>query len=257
MTTARGGAAVAGDTTAYPDERRHEDGHGLWVDRTRVVLTPLAAPSILGLFGFFTATVMVGTNLAGWWGNAQSPMILWPFALMAGGVAQFLAGMWAYRARDGVATAMHGIWGSFWLGYGVLWLLIATHVLPMTPLGKSNIALAMWFVALCAITGSGALASLGDSLGITSVLVPLAAGSGLFAVGLWGGWVTIDRIAGWLFVASAAAAWYVASAMMLAGATGRTILPLGKYSKAANVPMRRPMAPIEYEHGEPGVKAGQ
>jgi hypothetical protein len=38
--------------------------------------------------------------------------------------------MWAYRARDVVATAMHGIWGSFWIGYGLYNLLIALGVLP-------------------------------------------------------------------------------------------------------------------------------
>jgi succinate-acetate transporter protein len=142
--------------------------------------------------------------------------------LVAGGIAQFLAGMWSYKARDGVATAMHGIWGSFWMAYGVLYLLIATHVLPATPLGVPNVALAMWFVALCAVTATGALASLGESLGIFSVLSTLAVGSGFFAAGLWGGWVTSDRIAGWLFVVSAACAWYTASAMMLTGATGRS-----------------------------------
>jgi len=31
-----------------------------------------------------------------------------------------MAGMWAYRARDAVATAMHGMWGSFWIAYGIL-----------------------------------------------------------------------------------------------------------------------------------------
>jgi len=31
-----------------------------------------------------------------------------------------VAGMCAYRARDAVATAMHGMWGSFWIAYGIL-----------------------------------------------------------------------------------------------------------------------------------------
>ena len=50
---------------------------------------------------------------------------------------------------------------------------------------------------------------------------------------------------------------YAASAMMLASVLGQTVLPLGKYSKSANVPGRRPTTPIEYEYGEPGVKQGQ
>ena len=44
-------------------------------------------------------------------------------------LAQFMAGRWAYRARDSVATALHGTWGSFWFGSGLLRLPLATHVL--------------------------------------------------------------------------------------------------------------------------------
>ena len=39
--------------------------------------------------------------------------------------------MWAYRARDGLATAMHGTWGAFWLGYGFLNLLVTTGALTL------------------------------------------------------------------------------------------------------------------------------
>ncbi|HEV8207225.1 MAG TPA: hypothetical protein VGR04_11120 [Acidimicrobiia bacterium] len=45
--------------------------------------------------------------------------------------------------------------------------------------------------------------------------------------------------------------------MMLAAAAGKTILPLGKYKRAANVPGDKPMHPIQLEWAEPGVKMGQ
>ena len=74
----------------------------------RVFLQPIAAPSILGLAGFAGATFIVASNLAGWWGTPKSPLALAPFAAMFGGLAQFLAGMWAYKARDAIATLAHG-----------------------------------------------------------------------------------------------------------------------------------------------------
>jgi len=245
---------------AYSSEPTHAgraEESDLWMQRSRIVLMPIAAPSILGLYGFFAATVMVGTNLAGWWGDERSALAVFPFAFVVGGIAQFLAGMWAYRARDALATAIHGVWGSFWIAYGIFYLLVATHVLPSTPLNQPDMAFGMWFVGLASITGIGALAAATDSAGLLAVLGPLAGGSGVFAAGLWTGTVGLDRIAGWLFVVSAAAAWYVASAMMLAATTGRTVLPLGKYSSAANIPGRRPMSPIQYAEGEPGVRLGQ
>src|SRR5918911_730826 len=93
--------------------------------QTRINLTPIAAPSILGLYGFAGATLMVAANMAGWYGTKSSPGFLFPFAAMFGGLAQFLAGMWAFRARDALATAMHGMWGAFWLAWGILYLLVA------------------------------------------------------------------------------------------------------------------------------------
>jgi uncharacterized protein len=224
---------------------------------TRVFLQPIAAPSVLGLFGFAGATFIVASNLAGWWGTPTSGLALAPFAAMFGGLAQFLAGMWAYRARDAIATAMHGMWGAFWLAYGILNILIATHALTAPTPWYHDPELGFWFFALAAITASGAVASLAESLGLFAVLSTLAAGSGIAAGAfIYGshGWV---QAAGWVFVFSAGFAWYTATAMMLAAAGGMVVLPLGKYKRSANVPGKKPMRPIELEWAEPGVKMGQ
>ena len=114
----------------------HTDTDGaFWRDHTRVFLQPIAAPAILGLFGFAGATFMVATNLAGWYGNDKSGIFLFPFAAMFGGVAQFAAAMWSYRARDALATGMFGMFGSFWVAYGILNLLAATKTITL-PAGK-------------------------------------------------------------------------------------------------------------------------
>src|ERR671936_691551 len=172
---------------------------------TRVFLQPIAAPSILGLAGFAGATFIVASNLAGWWGTPSSPLALAPFAAMFGGLAQFLAGMWAYKARDAIAT----------------------------------------------------LAALAESLGLTAVLSTLAAGSGILAGAFIYGSHGWTEAAGWVFVFSAGFAWYVATAMMLSAAGGRVVLPLGKFSKAANRPGGRVTRPVELEWAEPGVRMGQ
>jgi len=225
---------------------------------TRIFLQPIAPPSVLGLFGFAGATFMVAANIAGWYGNhTTTPLALAPFALVFGGIAQFMAGMWAYRARDGVATAMHGTWGSFWIGYGILSILLATHALPTPTPWYHDPAVGYWFFALAIITASGALASLAESLGLFAVLSTLAAGSGILAGAYLYGSHSWATVAGWVLVFSAGFAWYTATAMMLTGATGRTILPLGKYNRESNVPGRRPVRPIELEWAEPGVRQGQ
>jgi uncharacterized protein len=117
--------------------------------------------------------------------------------------------------------------------------------------------LGLFGFALALITASGALAALGESIGLFAVLATLAAGSGMLAGAfVYGseGWATA---AGWVFVFSAGFAWYTASAMMLASANGRTVLPMWKHKREANVPGGHSMHPIEIEWAEPGVRMGQ
>lgn len=224
-------------------------------EHTRVMLQPIAAPSILGLFGFAGATFIVAAHLAGWYGSETSPQFLFPFAAMFGGLAQFLAGMWAYRARDGVATAMHGMWGSFWLAYGLLYLLVAVGAYAI-PSGDFP-ELGFWFLALGTITALGAIAALGENLALFTVLASLATGAAFLAVHFLTGTGWWETAGGWILIGSAAAAAYTAGAMMIEGAWGRVVLPLGKIEKEANVPGTRFTRPVQYEHGEPGVRQGQ
>lgn len=249
------------------DERRerastgvalNHDPDGWYGDfaRPRVHLSPIAAPSVLGLFGFAGATFVVAAHMAGWYGSATTEGYLFPFAAMFGGLAQFLAGMWAYRARDAVATAMHGMWGSFWLAYGLLQLLLVTHVLHTG--GTLDHALGFWFIALAAITFSGTLGALLEgNLGVTAVLGVLALGSAIAAIAFLDSSKGTQHLAGWVFVIAAILAWYVGTAMMLKAAAGKVVLPLFKKDAEANKPGGTPTRAIELEWGEPGVKMGQ
>jgi succinate-acetate transporter protein len=116
------------------------------------------------------------------------------------------AAMWAFRARDGLATAVHGMWGSFWIAYGILNLLAATGAFTL-PTGTFP-ELGYWFLALAVITGVCMIAALGENLGITSVLATLAAGSAFAAVHYLTGISTWQTVAGWVLIASAILAVY-------------------------------------------------
>jgi uncharacterized protein len=239
-----------------------------WQERTRIFLRPIAAPSILGLFGFAGATFIVSAHLAGWYGTGSTAasettlLVLFPFAAAFGGIAQFAAAMWSYVARDGIATAMHGMWGAFWIAFGLLFLLSATGAISLTG-GAAHDAFAFWFFALAVITAIGALAATFENIALTVVLATLAVGAGLLGVGYLiessptagEGWLLAG---GWVLIASAIAATYTAGALMLkSAAAGRTIWPLGEYSRRANIPGQTVTHAIEFDRGEVGVKQGQ
>ncbi|PZH04844.1 hypothetical protein C1I97_19135 [Streptomyces sp. NTH33] len=255
-----GASAVPGQGPSRPPSEPSADeaeSYEAWLGRSRVVLTPIAAPSILGLFGFASSTFMVASNLAEWWGDRLvSPVVLAPLVIFFGGLAQLAAGMWAYRARDAVATAMHGTWGAFWLAWGMTQLMVANGLLPLdTTLSR---AFGFWWIVLAVTTIFGALASLGRNLGMFLVMGLLAAGSALLAAGFVGAVHGLVLAGGWVLIASAAAGWYTAGAMMLEQSYGgRIILPLGRWSLRGNLPGHRQTRPIEYAAGEPGAKAGQ
>lgn len=229
-----------------------------WREHTTIALQPVAAPSILGLFGFAVSTFMVAANLAGWFGNdTTTPLVLFPFAFAFGGIAQLLAAMWSYRARDGLATGIHGAWGSFWIGYGIYTLLVGLKVVPGTATSHdAKVAFGFWFIGLAAVTWTGFVAALAENIAVSLVLLTLAAGSTLLAIAMTLGLPLLLTIGAIVLIASAVLAWYTASAMMLAGSTGRNILPVGQRGAPA-MPGTAPHRPIEYAAGQPGVKVGQ
>lgn len=252
--------------------QHHHNGNGddpfrEWSGKTRIFLTPVAAPSILGLFGFASSTFMVAAFLAGWYGQGQSNAAvlanLAPFCLTFGGLAQFLAGMWCYRARDGLGTAMHGMWGAFWLAFGIFFILGGAGVLHLVTTGSGGrqmVPFSYWFYTLAGLTGVGFFAALFKNAGLASVLFALAAGSACVAIGYSTGVLTWTRVGGYCLVASAGLAVYTAAALMLEEAAGRVILPVGRHPynrKEHWKPGASLTRPMSYESGMPGSRVGQ
>jgi succinate-acetate transporter protein len=157
--------------------------------------------------------------------------------------------MWAYKARDALATAMHGMWGAFWMSYGLLYFLFATGTI--TPPTGAFVELGFWFIVLAAITWMGAWAATAVSIPLTGVLGILAAGSTVMAIAQLIGSPVLTIIAGWVFIVSAVLAWYTASAMMLDSVFGREVLPLWLTRHAKEAPE------LAIGVGEPGVIHGQ
>lgn len=232
------------------------------VPPARVYLQPIAPPVTLGLWGFFGSTFVISTWILGWWGNPASPTYFFVFNAAFGGVAQFLAGLVSFKARDYVASALLTMWGTFWMAYGLMAALQADKVIPTPAPTAPNVGFAVWFIPLGLFTAWGAIAALSPSVGnipLFFLLATVGTGSFVFCAGLWLGSPGWKDIGAWLFIIGAGWAWYVGAMAMLEHAWGRVILPLGRVRPLkANIPGARLGRPgIEYLYGQPGVHRGQ
>lgn len=85
-----------------------------------VAATPVVAdPGPLGLAGFALTTFVLSVhnaNLFGFGDHANTIVI--GLAIFYGGVAQFMAGMWAFRNRNTFGATAFSTYGAFWLALG-------------------------------------------------------------------------------------------------------------------------------------------
>ncbi|GAB1316456.1 hypothetical protein MFIFM68171_06666 [Madurella fahalii] len=171
--------------------------------------------------------------IARWWGNEESPGIF-PFVAFWGGLAQFLAGLKGYPARDTLITVINVLWDSFWMSAGLLCLLVR----------RTDV-----------FTWSGALASAARDLVLCGVMTTLAIGSTiaccLFAYGP--GVSTGMYVAAYFWIVSAILAWWRVTVYLVEEAYGQAFMryfPVFRTSTEKRKPLVVP------GFGEPGVRRG-
>lgn len=212
------------------------------------MLQPLAAPSVLGYFALASGLIVYGSWFAGAWGTEKDPSSFFPFLFMFGGVGQLAAALWSYRARAAVAAAVHGSWGAFFLGLGLIYLLATTHTIVVPARGDHWGSLGQWLIYMSVISWTTAFAALARSPVGFLAQATLGSASAIGAAALLSASPGWEKVAGWAFVAAAVLAFYAGAALMLDAVYGKATLPLIRRGNAE---------PVEYTRGDPGVKVGQ
>ena len=83
----------------------------------------IADPAPLGLAGFGLTTLILSIVNAGWFGNAAIVPLTGSTLSMAvayGGLAQFVAGLWAFRRGNTFAGTAFCSYGAFWFSFFLL-----------------------------------------------------------------------------------------------------------------------------------------
>jgi succinate-acetate transporter protein len=189
-------------------------------------LPAIANPAALGLGGFALTTFVLSTHNAF---PSQAPDLTWlGLAFFYGGLAQFAAGMWEFKAGNTFGATAFSTYGAFWMSLATFVLLALNGHIPAGDTLKDL----GWFVLAFAIFNTYMLfwsARVNVSvfmvfltLEITEILLLLGyfngsgAGAGLVALG------------GWMGIVTALVAWYGSAAVVANSMRPNPILPVGK-----------------------------
>jgi uncharacterized protein len=191
--------------------------------------TAVADPAPLGLAGFALTTFLLSGHNA-----TFIPDIIWVGpALFYGGLAQLLAGMWEFRNRNVFGATAFSTYGGFWLGLGIIVVLLETTKIG-AGLGPTDVPNSLaWFLMAFAIFNfymllwstriNGAVFMVFLTLQITEVLLVI----GFFreAHGHPNNWIL--HAGGWAGIVTAAAAWYASAAGVVNGMSPKPVVPVG------------------------------
>lgn len=214
-TWTRGGPA----TSHLPDD----DVHDLEERRT----VSLGEPGAMALFGFATGTWMAGIVVGGVFGIKDLGFVA-PVLVVFAGIAQYIAGVVAFNKNNGFAATAFCCYGANNTVIGFFVLLQAVHVLPMT--GPAAAILGYELLSFGFISLGLGLAAIPMNLAYPAILLPLAAGFILAGIpdvaGKTPAFQQIGYIGGYLLIASAGVAYFVASALVLNSSWRRRVLPM-------------------------------
>ncbi len=183
--------------------------------------TPLANAGPLGLSAFAITTFLLSMVNAGLIAEGAEP-IVFGMALMVGGLAQVLAGMWEFRTGNTFAGTAFVAYGAFWLSF---WALVQFYIadIPKADVGD---ALGLYLIAWAIFTAYMFVASFKTSRGVNVVFGLLLFTFLALGIGELAASTGLTRAGGYLGLLTAAAAAYVAMAEITNATFGRTVLPI-------------------------------
>ena len=180
-------------------------------------------PTPMGLFGFAVGTLLVAIPITTEVRLNDITATL-PTLLVFAGLAQFIAGLVAYRkGNTSAATAMCSF-GANNVVVATFYLFIGTGVFPqnldtMRMLGIDLICLG--YIALILM-----LAAVRFGAAFVFMLLALWPGYALVGIGNVRAPNTVTQVGAWFLIVSAGFAFYTAGALALNSAYNRTILPM-------------------------------
>jgi succinate-acetate transporter protein len=185
-----------------------------------VAVPAIANPAALGLAGFALTTFVLSTHNAG-----LAPDLTWVgLAFFYGGLAQFCAGMWEFKANNTFGATAFSTYGAFWLALATFVVLLLAGKVPSKDVNNDL----GWFLLAFFIFNSYMLIlSTRVSIAVFGVFLTLEITELLLWLGFFGGNTGLIQLGGWVGIITAIVAWYTSFATVANSQRARAVLWVG------------------------------
>jgi succinate-acetate transporter protein len=204
----------------------HLDGTEIAAIEDRTAAT-IADSTPLGLWAFATGTWIIGTVIGGAFPEPTTRAVA-PVLLIFAGLAQFIAGLFAYRRANVLAATAFTCFGSFNVTAAVVFGLQAGKLLGTS--GNDLVIQGFVLESFAFIAFALMIAAIRMNMALVGVFLALGIGYALAGIpnltNTAGGSI-ISNIGGWFLVASALIAYYTGMAVVVNSIWKDTVLPLG------------------------------
>lgn len=184
----------------------------------------IGEPGALGLFGFAVGTLVIAIPLSGLVPLKTGVLAALAPVLVFAGIAQFIAGLVAFRKGNTFAGTAFGVYGANNTLIATYYLFQSAGVFPSNADTKLLIGIELFCFAYISLILAVAASKV--NLEFVGILLALVPGFGLVAVSNVGGSSSIGDVGGYFLILSAGLAFYGASALVVNSAFQRPVLPL-------------------------------
>jgi succinate-acetate transporter protein len=187
-------------------------------------------PTTLGLWAFATGTWIFGTVIAGAFPQSTFAAVI-PMLIAFGGIAQFIAGLYAFRRTNVLLSTAFCCFGAFNVTAGFFLALQTTNTIATG--GPAVVMFGFLLESFAFIALALTIAALRTNMAMVVFLAALTIGYCLSGIPMLAnatgpnGWTIISSIGGWFLVFSALCAYYTGMALVVNSTWNRTVLPIG------------------------------
>ncbi len=189
-----------------------------FVDAT--VQSPIGDPAPIGLAGFAMTTFLLSLFNADILSASLAGVVL-PLALVYGGAAQLLAGMWELRNRNTFGALAFTSYGAFWIAF----FYYVKYVAGGLPAATAYEATGYFLLAWTIFTAYMLIASMRTSVAVMLVFLTLTVTFALLTAGALGQSPNVTKAGGYVGIVTAAFAWYTSFAVVTNSTWKKTVLP--------------------------------